>query len=134
MRPCGDCTACCTWLKGTAYGYEFGGGKSCKFLCETGCSVHRARPKVCEGYFCAWSQELLPEEMRPDKCGVLASVENNKNQQYLKLLPIDKKINSDVLKYFKNWSRVMNTSVIYFKNNSWDITSCLLFTTTQKME
>ena len=121
MRPCGDCTACCTWLKGTAYGYEFGGGKSCKFLCETGCSVHRARPKVCEGYFCAWSQELLPEEMRPDKCGVLASVENNKNQQYLKLLPIDKKINSDVLKYFKNWSRVMNTSVIYFKNNSWEI-------------
>jgi DNA-directed RNA polymerase subunit M/transcription elongation factor TFIIS len=34
---------------------------------KTGCDVHKARPKVCEGYFCAWSQELVEEEMRPDK-------------------------------------------------------------------
>jgi len=63
MRECGECTACCTWLQGSAYGYEFGNGKSCKFLCETGCSVHKARPKVCEEYFCAWAQELISEEM-----------------------------------------------------------------------
>ena len=92
MRSCGDCTACCSWMKGSAYGYEFGGGKSCKFLCETGCSVHKARPKVCEGYFCAWSQELLSEEMRPDKCGVLASVENNEKGQYIKLTFMKKMI------------------------------------------
>ena len=121
MRPCGDCTACCTWLKGSAYGYEFGGGKSCKFLCESGCSVHKARPKVCEGYFCAWSQELLPEEMRPDKCGVLASVERNENGQYLKLLPIKNEINTDTLEHFKKWSIMVNTPVLYLNNNNWEV-------------
>jgi len=121
MRPCKECTACCTWLKGSAYGYEFGGGKSCKFLCETGCDVHKARPKVCEGYFCAWSQELLPEEMRPDKCGVLASVERNGNGQYLKLTSIENEINTDILEYFKEWGKIMNTPVLYLKNNIWEV-------------
>lgn len=121
MRECGECTACCTWLQGSAYGYEFGGGKSCKFLCEKGCGVHKARPKVCEGYFCAWAQELLSEEMRPDKCGVLASVENNERGQYIKLVLIQEEINTDILEYFKNWSRMMNTPVIYSSNNSWEV-------------
>lgn len=121
MRECGECTACCTWLQGSAYGYEFGGGKTCKFLCQTGCSVHKARPKVCEGYFCAWAQELLVEEMQPDKCGVLASVENNERGQYIKLVSIGEEINKDILDYFKNWSRMMNTPVIYSNNNSWEV-------------
>ena len=41
--------------------------------------------------------ELLPEEMRPDKCGVLASVENNENEQYLRLTLINGKINNNTL-------------------------------------
>ena len=113
MRECGECTACCIWLQGSAYGYEFGGGKSCKFLCETGCSVHKARPKVCEGYFCAWAQELLPEEMRPDKCGVLVSVENNENGQYLRLTKIKNQIDENILNYFVEWGKIMNTAVLY---------------------
>jgi hypothetical protein len=121
MRECGECTACCTWLKGTSYGYEFGGGKSCKFLCEFGCGVHKVRPKVCEGYFCAWAQELISEEMRPDKCGVLVSVENNENGQYLKLVIMKNEINKDILEYFRNWSTAMNTLVIYQNNNSWEV-------------
>lgn len=121
MRPCGDCTACCTWLNGSAYGYTFGNGKTCKFLCESGCSVHKARPKVCESYFCAWSQELIPEEMRPDKCGVIVSVENNENGQYLKLISTKEEINTDILNYFSKWSSIMNTPVIYLKNNNWEV-------------
>ena len=121
MRPCGDCTACCTWLNGSAYGHTFGNGKTCKFLCESGCSVHKARPKVCESYFCAWAQELIDEEMRPDKCGVIVSVENNENGQYLKLISTKKEINTDILNYFSKWSSIMNTPVIYFKNNNWEV-------------
>jgi hypothetical protein len=121
MRPCGDCTACCTWLNGSAYGHTFGNGKTCKFLCESGCSVHKARPKVCESYFCAWSQELIDEEMRPDKCGVIVSVENNENGQYLKLISTKEEINTDILNYFSKWSSIMNTPVIYFKNNNWEV-------------
>jgi Fe-S-cluster containining protein len=121
MRPCGDCTACCTWLNGSAYGHTFGNGKTCKFLCESGCSVHKARPKVCESYFCAWSQELIDEEMRPDKCGVIVSVENNENGQYLKLISTKEEINTDILNYFSKWSSIMNTPVIYLKNNNWEV-------------
>lgn len=116
MRECGSCTACCTWLIGDSYGWEFGNGKSCKFLCEGGCSVHEARPKSCEKYFCAWAQELIDEEMRPDKCGILVSVENNENGQYLKIIEIhEHSINSDIVKYFKDWSIKMNTSIIFIK-------------------
>ncbi len=116
MRPCGDCTACCTWLKGSAYGYEFGGGTSCKFLCKTGCGIHKVRPEVCEKYFCAWSQELIDEEYRPDKCGVLVSVEQNKNGQYLKIIEIVKgSINNNIVEYFESWSQKMNTPIIFVK-------------------
>ncbi len=121
MRSCGECTACCTWLQGNAYGWKFGDGKSCKFLCETGCSVHKARPKVCEEYFCAWVQELLPEEMRPDKCGVLVSVENRDIGQYLKLISTEKEINTDMLDFFKKWSHIMNTPVLFLRNNIWEV-------------
>jgi len=112
FRDCGDCTACCTYLKGSSYGYEFGGGKSCKFLCESGCDIYKIRPNVCMNYQCAWSQELLPEEMRPDKCGVIASVENNETGQYLKLTFMGQ-INKDILEYFLEWGRKMNTQIVY---------------------
>ena len=59
--------------------------------------------------------------MRPDKCGVLASVENNENGQYLKLTFIEKSINKDTLDYFKEWSIKMNTPVLYLKNNIWEV-------------
>lgn len=121
MRSCEDCTACCTWLSGSAYGHEFGGGKSCKFLCDSGCGIHKVRPKLCQGYFCAWSQELLDEELRPDKCGIIASVENKNGGQYLKLTSIREEINSDILEYFREWSQKMNTPVVHLKDNNWEV-------------
>jgi len=121
FRECGECTACCTWLQGSAYGYDFGNGKSCKFLCESGCSVHNARPLVCEKYFCAWAQNLLEEEMRPDKCGVLASVENAESTQYLRLTSTGGEINKDILDYFSEWSKKMDAPVLYVLDNNWEI-------------
>ena len=115
MRDCGSCNACCTWLIGDAYEWKFGNGKSCRFLCESGCGIHKVRPKSCEKYFCAWAQELIDEEYRPDKCGVLISVENNEEGQYLKVLEIENKtqINTKVIEYLKKWSERMNTPIVY---------------------
>ena len=116
FRECGECTACCSWLIGNAFGWEFGCGKSCKFLEEGGCGVHRARPEVCRSYQCAWSQQLLPDEMRPDKCNVLVSVEQNENGQYLKAIAINnKQMNNKVKQYLQEWSDKMNTSVIFIE-------------------
>jgi Fe-S-cluster containining protein len=114
FRPCGDCTACCSWLSAKIFGWEIGNGKSCKFLECNGCGVHKARPEVCRNYQCAWTQHLLPEEMRPDKCDVIVSVENDENGQHLKVFPINnKKINPEIKEYLKEWSVKMNSLVIF---------------------
>lgn len=113
FRSCGECTACCSWLIGDSFGWEFGCGKTCKFLEEDKCGVHKARPEVCRNYQCAWSQYLLPEELRPDKCNVLVSVETNQYGQYLKVLPINnKKIDNKVRNILMEWSQKMNTPVL----------------------
>jgi hypothetical protein len=59
--------------------------------------------------------------MRPDKCGVLASVENNEKGQYLRLTSIDDTINKDTLDYFKEWGIKMNTPVLCLNNNIWEV-------------
>ncbi len=113
FRECGECTVCCTWLIGDSFAWEFGAGKTCKFLECNGCGVHKARPESCRDYQCAWSQHLLPEEMRPDKCEFLVSVEKNERSQYLKVLPINnKKISNEIKEWFSSWSEKMNTSVL----------------------
>jgi Fe-S-cluster containining protein len=113
FRECGECTACCSWLIGDAFAWKFGCGESCKFLEEGGCGVHKARPEVCRTYQCAWTQHLLPEEMRPDKCNVLVSVEQNENGQYLKAIGINnKRITDDVKNWFIKWGEKMNTPIL----------------------
>ncbi len=120
MRSCGECTKCCEILLGNTYGYLFGNGTSCKFLGECGCKVYRARPEFCRKYYCAWAQELLSYDMRPDKCNVIVSVENGENVQYLRVMSTnDEEINNNVLLYLKEWSEHMNTPVIYKQGNSW---------------
>lgn len=110
MRECGECTKCCEWLVGEVYGNIFGNGIACKFLGSCGCGIYKLRPNICINYYCAWAQELLPDEMRPDKCGILASVENKEGIQYLRL---SGNLSSDLESFFKNWSRKMNTPVLY---------------------
>jgi Fe-S-cluster containining protein len=120
MRSCEECTKCCELLYGSAYGHEFGNGIKCKFLGNCGCKIYKVRPNVCRNYFCAWAQELLPEEMRPDKCGVLVSVEEKDNKKFLKVIG-ESSINNDIITYLKEWSIKMNTPVIYKENNCWRV-------------
>lgn len=114
FRDCGECTACCTWMIGEAYGNKFGNGISCKFLKECGCGIYEDRPQVCKGYQCAWSQSLFPEEMRPDKCGIIVSVESNeKVGQYLRAVIMENNEYTEKYKsYLQTWSKKMNTPVL----------------------
>ena len=46
----------------------------------------------------------------------LVSIENDDNGQYLKVIEIfPKSINTDIVKYFENWSSKMNTFVMFIK-------------------
>ena len=115
FRPCGECDACCVWPTGNVYGHEFGCGKSCKFLSdskENKCSIYNERPDFCKSFQCAWSQHLIPEEMRPDKCNVLVTVDIS--GKFLRVFPINnKEINSEVKHYLQEWSEKMNIPVVF---------------------
>ena len=110
FKPCGECTACCTWLSASIFGWEIGEGRSCKFLECNGCGIHKIRADVCKNFQCAWTQHLLPEEMRPDKCNVLVTVDIS--EEFLRAFPINNtEINTEVKQYLQEWSEKMNTPV-----------------------
>lgn len=94
---CGDCHACCSGaLVGSAYGTQFGLGKKCIFLVKECCTIYSVRPPTCQKYQCAWTQQILPEWMKPNKCGVLVSVETAPDKQYLKVIELVPKVGPEV--------------------------------------
>ena len=122
FRPCETCTACCDGhILGNSYGNKFGCGKSCVFLVEKKCPIYKDRPNSCKNYQCAWSQHLLPEWMRPDKCGVLVSVEIDKhNKQYLKVVEMQPLVDYNIYTEIKRFCEENNTyfvKVNYGKQN-----------------
>ena len=89
FKPCGDCSACCDGhFSANAYGNLAGKGRPCVFLIKGLCSIYDHRPGFCSKFQCAWSQHLLHEDMRPDQCGLMVSVENDKEtgEQYPKAI------------------------------------------------
>lgn len=116
MRECGECTKCCEWLKGEAYGHSFDIGKPCNFMGNGCCTIYDIRPeRPCRTYFCAWAQELFPEWMRPDKCGAIISVEQAKEdgehdtnfvkgEQFLRVISpngISKEVEEECKKFYE---------------------------------
>lgn len=96
FRSCGDCHACCDgFIEHRAYGNFMGRGRHCVFLVDQTCVIYDHRPDTCQYYQCGWSQNLFPEWMKPNLCGLLISVEVDKEKkQYLRVTEI-----SDVVKY-----------------------------------
>lgn len=91
FRPCGDCTGCCIGqLAGEIYGRKMWPGKPCDFLICGKCTIYEDRPvSPCQKFQCAWSQHLFDEDMRPDKIGIMVSVETAKDgSQFLRLVEI----------------------------------------------
>jgi hypothetical protein len=75
------------------------------------CLIYQIRPKVCQNYYCAWVQGLFPEWMRPDKCGLLISVENWPQGQYLRAIATQP-IKDDVTKELEAFCNAQNCPVI----------------------
>lgn len=71
MRECGGCVVCCY----VAEIVEL--KKPANVLCRyaklgEGCGVYKDRPGSCKKFSCSWlNGELVNEELRPDKCGVM---------------------------------------------------------------
>ena len=75
-KECGDCSACCDGhLAGNIYGNKFGNRSPCKFLVSGLCSIYSTRPdSPCSTFQCAWSQHLLDDDLKPNKCGLLVYI------------------------------------------------------------
>jgi hypothetical protein len=74
-RGCGSCTACCDgWMAGTIRGHDMSPGTPCHFRGAGGCTIYDERPdSPCRSFVCAWlaPDSPFPDELRPDRCGVI---------------------------------------------------------------
>lgn len=115
LRPCGDCVACCEGhLIGNSYGNKFGNGKQCIFLVKQDCTIYTDRPETCRKYQCAWTQGLLPENLRPDQSGIMVSVEVDKeaNKQFLKVIEMRSGIDYNTYKAVDDFCQANNTHYV----------------------
>ena len=111
FRDCGSCHACCDGnLIGNTFGNKFGNKKPCIFLVNKLCAIYETRPNTCRNYQCAWTQKILPEWMRPNDCGVLVSIEIDKDfNKYLKVIEMKEVVNYAVYKEIENFCKLNDT-------------------------
>lgn len=79
MRDCDGCRVCC--YVGEVAALDKPHHTPCPKECSGGCSIFGSpeRPLVCEAFQCAWSRGLVDERYRPDKCGIMLSVNRTPN-------------------------------------------------------
>lgn len=75
-RSCGSCTVCCQVLEIKALAKP--AGVLCEHNTGASCGIYRDRPRACAKWFCLWRKiGALPDELRPDRSGVILSLEND---------------------------------------------------------
>lgn len=75
-RQCGDCMVCCEYLYINSPTLKKPADVLCSnYLANRGCRIYETRPSVCRTWHCLWRRdEMIPEELRPDKSGVIFSL------------------------------------------------------------
>ncbi|MCJ2016216.1 hypothetical protein MKK84_02045 [Methylobacterium sp. E-065] len=74
-RSCGSCTQCCQALEIQIL--DKPAGILCHHNTGTGCGIYPERPEVCARWYCLWRRiEALPAALRPDRSGVIFSLES----------------------------------------------------------
>lgn len=118
--PCDECTACCDGkLIGNSYGNMFGNNVPCKFMVDKKCQIYKNRPSCCVKYQCAWTQKLFPIDMRPDKCGLMVSVETDTDGK--KMLKVMELIPIVEYRYYKEINKFCENNDTYFVKVPYEI-------------
>jgi hypothetical protein len=70
-RQCGGCRMCCHVddIPGVKKAWE-----ACRHFCEAGCDLYGNQPPICAKFECWWKANLVPDELRPDRCGLVVSL------------------------------------------------------------
>lgn len=72
-RTCGECEECCRVVAVTELNKPY--HTPCSHQTGKGCAIYGDHPTECKDYICVWRQGVLPDEMRPDKIGILVDAE-----------------------------------------------------------
>lgn len=85
---CGDCTVCCEIMGYTGawksadryneaefYGIDYGAFQTCNKLCDTGCSIHEDKPRICDEFWCSYIEHDLEDHYRPKDFGFVAHIQ-----------------------------------------------------------
>jgi hypothetical protein len=43
----------------------------CGYVCSTGCSIYKEKPGACTEFECEWLKGNVPEDLKPNECGVI---------------------------------------------------------------
>ena len=75
-RECGGCVACCKTLEIQDPQIAKPADTLCKHCTGHGCGIYDTRPPVCRDWYCLWRRDQnLPDQLRPDQCGVIFSID-----------------------------------------------------------
>ncbi len=86
---CGTCTMCCKLLG--IIELDKAAGQWCTHCAiGTGCKIYDTRPADCRTYMCVWRDfreqgHPIPEELRPDRCGVIIDAALNGRDHYVRV-------------------------------------------------
>jgi len=75
--PCGECRECCTAMG--VYEMDKPNHQSCRYECETGCSIYNRKPKSCNDFECLWKRRVVGNgelRFRPDRIGLVPIIEH----------------------------------------------------------
>lgn len=77
MRDCGTCTWCCFFCAVPEYDSPV--NQYCRHcIKDKGCSIYEKRKPVCRDFGCLWwLQAQVPENLRPDRCGIMFELPPN---------------------------------------------------------
>jgi hypothetical protein len=102
---CGDCTVCCEIMGYTGdwkfadryneaekYGVDYGAWNTCNKLCDTGCSIHEDKPRICQEFWCSYIEHDLEDHYRPKDFGFVA----HKDKGQLGILSMDKTLPPEI--------------------------------------
>ena len=117
-RICGPCTACCEgWLH--AKKLDMRPGHPCGHLAKDGCSIYPDRPEEpCVRFVCGWLQdaETYPDEMRPDRSGVIMLTDRKwHNWDVIRAVPAGRSVPEHTLGFLRELAEKTQRPVLFYE-------------------
>lgn len=116
-RSCGTCTACCEgWLRSEKLNLHI--GHPCRHLTGQGCGIYPDRPEdPCVRFQCGWLQdaETYPDEMKPDRSGVIMLVDRTwRDWKVLMAIPTGKSVPENTLEWLRGLAESTRLPIIFY--------------------